>query len=165
MKKLLLLLLLSFPVFAQNGFKADAGNVVWERSFNADNANIIAILDRNPDLKVGAFMDNLYKGFGVDVQNTCNGGTPLMKNNLKFEFVILLTPGSYVVKIRNIRILEKYGPMQAKTVANRCEKYFMAGTKLSTEPNASSNMACLDRFLTGLFSPLPETSGKAITSN
>ena len=165
MKNLLLLLLFSLPLFAQNGFKADDGNIVWERSFNADSANIIAILDRNPNLKVGAFMDNLYKGVGLDIQNTCNGGTPLMKNNLKFEFVILLTPGSYVVKIRNIKILEKYGPMQAKTMANRCEKYFMAGTQVSTEPNASANMACLDRFLTSLFSPLPETSGKAITSN
>jgi len=166
MKNLILSLLFCLPVFAQTGFKTEGKDIIWQGVFSTETANIVSVLDKEPNLKVGAFMDNMYKGMGDEVQNTCNGGTGLMKNNLKFDFVILVDPAGYVVKVRNIRILEKYGPMQAKTIANKAEKYFMAGTQLSTQPNASENMACMDRFFTGLFSTeQPKSEQPVITSN
>lgn len=167
MKKLLLSLLFCLPVFAQTGFKTEGNDIIWQGVFSTETANIVAVLDKAPNLKVGTFIDNMYKGTGDGVQNTCNGGTGLMKNNLKFDFVILVDAAGYVVKVRNIKIIEKYGPMQAKTIANKCEKYFMTGNKISTQPNASENMACMDRFFTGLFSTTaqPQAEKPAVTSN
>lgn len=166
MKTLLLSLLFCLPVLAQTGFKTEGNDVIWQGVYSTENANIVSVLDKEPNLKVGGFMDNMYKGMGEDVQNTCNGGTGLMKNKIKFDFVILVDPAGYVVKVRNIKILEKYGPMQAKTMANKAEKYFMAGNKLSTQPNASENMACMDSFFAGLFSAeKPQAEQPVITSN
>lgn len=167
--KNLIVLLLSFTTLtavAQNGFKTEAGNLVWERSFTADNTDISGILDRDTNLKVNSFMDNIYKGMAFDIKNTCNGATGLMKNNVKFQFLIMVNPDGYVVKIRDLKFLEKYGPMQARTMANRCEKYFMDGTKVRTDEGTKSEMACVDSFLTALFSPAPVTNEpKAMTSN
>lgn len=165
MKKLLLLLF-CLPALAQTGFKADDGDIVWQKKFDAQDANIVAMLDRQPNLKVGGFMDNMYKGMGVEVQNTCDGGTGLMKNPLKFSFIILTDPYGYVVKIRGLKVLEKYGPMQATTRANPIEKYFMDGNDLKTAGIAQQNMECLDAFLTDIFTPLPEApQNNALTSN
>jgi hypothetical protein len=166
MKKLILSLLFCLPVFAQTGFKTEGNEVIWQGVFSTETANIVSVLDKEPNLKVGAFIDNMYKGAGEDVQNTCNGGTALMKNKIKFDFVILVDPAGYVVKVRNIKVLEKFGPMQARIMANKVEKYFMAGNKLSDQPNASQNMACMDRFFAGLFSTeTPQSDQPVITSN
>lgn len=165
MKKLLLLLF-CLPALAQTGFKADGEDIVWQKKFDAQNANIVAILEKQEGLKVGGFMDNMYKGQGFDVQNTCDGGTGLMKNPLKFSFIILTDPFGYVVKLRNIKVIEKYGPMQARTMANPVEKYFLDGTDLKTEGIAQQNMECLDTFLTEMFSPAPDKpENTALTSN
>ena len=165
MKKLLLLLM-CLPAFAQTGFKAEGKDVVWEKAFSTDNANIVAILDRNPNLKVAGFMDNMYKGMAFEVQNTCDGGTGLMKNPVKFDFIVLTDPAGYVVKIRNLKILEKYGPMQSRTRANPSENYFMDGETLKTEGVAQQNMECLGNFLSALFAPPTEMeSPTSLTSN
>ena len=71
MKKLLISLLFSIPALAQDGFRANGSSIVWEKSFPADNANIVALLDRQPNLKVASFMDNVYKGKGDQIKNTC----------------------------------------------------------------------------------------------
>jgi hypothetical protein len=165
MKTLLLSLLFCIPAIAQTGFKTEGNNIIWQGVFSTENADILAVLDRDPNLKIGSFMDSMYKGKADDVQNTCDGGTALMKNKIKFDFVILQDPAGYVVKVRNIRIIEKFGPLQAKTVATRCELYFMDNGKINTQPNAADNISCMDRFFTGLFGTQPEASGTAITSN
>ena len=164
MKKLLLLLV-CLPALAQNGFKSDDTGMVWQGVYSAENANIAAVLDKDPNLQVGGFFDNMYKGIGNQIQNTCEGGTGLMKNRIKFEFIVLTDPNGYVVKVRNIKILEKYGPMQTRTVANPAEKYFMEGKVIKTDATSQENMACLNNFLTGLFSPQPQSTGTALTSN
>ncbi|WP_154652567.1 hypothetical protein [Flavobacterium rivuli] len=165
MKTLLLSLLLCFPVMAQTGFKTEGNNIIWQGVFSTENANILAVLDRDPNLKISNFMDSMYKGQADDVQNTCNGGTGIMKNKIKFDFVILQDPAGYVVKVRNLRIIEKFGPMQAKTIAKRCEKYFMDNGQLNTQPNAAENMACMDSFFSNLFGIQPAVSNTSITSN
>lgn len=163
MKKLLFTLLLSTPVFAQDGFRANGPAIVWERSFPADDTNIVALLDKQPNLKVASFMDNMYKGKGIDIQNTCEDGSGLMKNNCKFDFVILVNPDSYVVKVTNLKIIEKFGPMQAKTVANPCEKYLMYNKALKTDDKSSADLNCLDSYLSGVFSV--SGTSTALTSN
>jgi len=165
MKNLLFSLLFCLPLAAQTGFKIQGNDIIWQGVFSTENGNILAILDREPNLKIGTFMDSMYKGEADEVQNTCDGGTGLMKNKIKFDFVILEDPAGYVVKVKNLRIIEKYGPMQSRTIAKPCERYFMADGKINTQPNASENMACLDRFFSGLFGIQPESVGTALTSN
>ncbi|KGO92400.1 hypothetical protein [Flavobacterium subsaxonicum] len=166
MKKILLLLLVTLPALAQNGFKVEGNALVWERVFPAANSDIAAVLSRDPNLKVASFMDNVYKGLGFDIKNTCNGETALMKSNVKFQFLIMVNHDSYVVKLREVKFLEKYGPMQARTRANAYEQYFLDGTKIKDDATTQQNMTCLDTFLTSLFSPAPATTeSKAMTSN
>jgi hypothetical protein len=165
MKKLLLLLF-CLPALAQSGFKADGKDIIWQKSFSAENANIVAMLDRTPNLKVAGFMDNLYRGKALEIKNTCEGGTGLMENPVKFEFTVLTDPAGYVVKVRNLKIIEKYGPMQAKTMANPAEKYFMDGETVKTDGIAQQNMECLDNFFTAMFAaPAEVAEPTALTSN
>jgi len=166
MKKLILLLLCSLPALAQNGFKIEDNILIWERAYSADNVDIASVLDKNPNLKTGSFMDNFYKGMGVDIKNTCNSQNGLMKNNVKFQFVVMTSPTGYVVKVKDLKFLEKYGPMQARIRANAWEQYFVDGTNLKSDATSVENMGCMDNFLSSLFAPAPVTTEtRAMTSN
>jgi hypothetical protein len=152
MKKLLLIVLFSIPAMAQDGFKAQGREIIWEKTFPVNNADVVALLDRQPELKVSSFIDNAYKGSVREISNTCEGGSGLMKNNCKFDFIVLVNPDHYVVVVRNLKLLEKYGPMQARTIANRCEKYFLYNRALKDDEKSVNDLSCLDNFLTGIFS-------------
>lgn len=166
MKKILITLLFSIPVFAQDGFKAEDNSIVWEKSFTAQNANIVPVLEREPGLEVGGFMDNVFKGYGNNISCNCNEGSGLMKNNLKFEYIIMVNPDYYVVKVKNIKIIEKYGPMQARVIANSFEKYFLDETALRTDAKSQTDINCLNKYLTGIFSLEPFVDkNRALTSN
>lgn len=164
MKKLIMLLLISTSAFSQGGFSTEGKSIVWERIFPADNANIVPILERYPNLEVTGFSENVFQGNTAEIKNTCQGGSGLMKNNCKFDFVIMVNPDHYVVRISNLKIIEKYGPMQARVMANSCEKYFLDESKLKSDSRTLTDMGCLDSFLTSVFS-LSGTSSGALTSN
>lgn len=164
MKKLLLTLLLPISAFAQDGFRASGSAIVWEKSFPADNANIVAMLDKQPNLKVASFMDNIYKGKAEKITNTCQSGSGLMKNDCKFDFIIVVNEDSYVVKVTNFKILEKFGPMQAKTIANPCEKHYLYKGALKSDEKTQGDLNCIDSYLSGVFSTGIGT-GTALTSN
>ncbi len=163
MKKLLLTLLFSVPVLAQDGFKTGATGIVWERSFPADDANIVALLDKQPNLKVASFIDNIYKGKAEKIKNNCESGSGLMKYDCKFDFVIMVNPDYYVVKVTNFKILEKFGPMQAKTVANPCEKHYLYNGAIKTDEKTQGDLSCIDNYLSSVFSV--GGAGTALTSN
>lgn len=166
MKKLLLTLLFAGAAFAQDGFKSNNGNLVWERTFQANNANIVALLEKEPNLKVGTFMDNVFKGSGNEIKNTCDGGSGLMKNNCKFDFLIIVNPDSYTVKVTNLKFLEKYGPMQTRIMANPCEKYYVYNGAVKSDDKTKGDFDCLNNYLSSVFSADPITStGNALTSN
>lgn len=164
MKKLLITLLFSVPVLAQDGFRANGQRIVWEKTFPAENANIVALLDKQPNLKVASFIDNIYKGKAEKITNTCESGSALMKNDCKFDFVIVVNLDSYVVKVTNFKILEKFGPMQAKTMANPCEKHYLYNGALKSDDKTQADLNCIDTYLTGVFS-IGSATGTAITSN
>ncbi len=93
-----------------------------------------------------------------------------MKNPVKFKFVIMTDPYGYVVKVTDLKILEKYGPLQSRTMANSAEKYFIDGdsNELKTDGIWGENLNCLDQFLISVFAPQSgsQTSGSsALTSN
>ena len=167
MKKLFLTLLFSIPVLAsaQPGFRSVKGNMVWERSFPADNTNIVALLDKQPNLKVGTFMDNVYKGSAAPAKNTCQSGSGLMKNDCKYDFIIIVNPDSYVVKVTNLKMLEKFGPMGAKIIANPCEKHYVYNGALKSDEKSVGDLGCLDNYLSSIFSGTTTSTGNALTAN
>lgn len=160
MKKLLLSLLFTVSVLAQDGFRNERGNLIWERIYPA-TTNIEAALQNTQGIEIDMAGSTIYTGRGNEISNTCQGGTALMNNKCKFDFTVKLEDGNYVVTITNLRIIEKMGPMQARIFANRAEKYFVnADLKIRKDPRTVKDMACLDNFLTGIFS----SETKALTS-
>lgn len=151
MKKILLSLLFTLPVLAQDGFDSKDGVLVWERSFPVKNADVTAFLNEEPGLKVITFMDNVFNGEGNEIQVGCEAGSGLLKNNCKFDFSIEILPDRYNVKITNLKIIEKYGPMQARIMANNCEKYFMDESTIKSDNRTLTDMNCLDNMLVDIF--------------
>lgn len=165
MKKLLLSLLFTLPALAQNGFRNEGGSLVWERVYPA-GSNLAAVLEGTQGLQIASFLGNTYTGMGDEVKNTCNSGTPLMRNNCKFDFVVKQQDGSYVVTVTNLRIIEKLGPMKARIIANRAEKYFVdAALKVRTDPRTKTDMMCLDNLLDSIFSRGGMASTGTLTAN
>ncbi len=165
MKKLILTLLFSLPLMAQHNFRTEDGTIVWEKAFPVSNVNVVGMIESHPELTVEAYMDNLVKGGAKEMEITGEGGSGLMKNNCKFDYVIVLENGQYIVKVKDFKFLEKMGPMQMRTVANSWEKYFMDDRKIRPTPITQGNLQHLDNFLTGVFSGSAITSSGAVTSN
>ena len=165
MKKLILTLLFSLPVLAQHGFRAENGNIIWEKSFPVGSVNVAALLKAQPALKTDIFTDNECKGSANDIKIEGNGGSAMMKNNCKFDFDIAIEGNSYIVKIHNMKFLERVGPMQLRTIISSFEKYFMDERKLRPTPVTQSNLAYLDNFFTGIFTGTVISSSEALTSN
>ncbi|MCO6148447.1 hypothetical protein [Flavobacterium sp. NRK1] len=152
MKKLIFSLLFALPVMAQDGFKNDNGNLVWQYTYPSVT-NMQAMIDSKPDLQVTAFINDTYTGLVNKVKNTCTEGSPVMRNDCSFDFEIRSENGNYIAVISNIKIIEVMGPMRARTIESRCEKYFVdAALKLKKDVRTQKDMKCLDSFLTSVFS-------------
>jgi len=166
MKKILLLLLFTAPVMAQNGFKMEDGSIVWERFYNAPTADIKALIATNEKLSITSDADDTYMGVGEAVKNTCASGSVLMKCDTNFSFTIMKVADGYLVKVKDFRFLEKYGPMQLRIIPNSLEKYYLEYGKIRTTPKTQTDLACVDSFLSGVFSghAMPSES-PALTSN
>jgi len=166
MKNLILTLLFSLPLMAQqHAFVADNGNIVWEKEFPVTNVNVVSLIEAQPSFKVGGFIDNVYTGYTEEIVIGGEGGTALMKNNCKFEFVVFVKDDGYVVKVKNLKFLEKMGPLQMRTVVNSCEKYFMDEKKIRPTPITQGNLDYLDNWLTGVFTGNAIATGESLTSN
>ncbi|MHA3786661.1 hypothetical protein ACX0HA_00515 [Flavobacterium hauense] len=152
MKKLLLSLLFSLPALAQDGFRNENGNLIWEHAFPA-TSNVTATVDNQPDLKVEAMLNGVQTGSAEKIKNTCSDGSPAMRNDCKFNFKVRNENGNYIVTVTDIKIIEVMGPMQARTIVNRCEKYLVdAALKVKKDSRSQKDINCLDSFLTGVFS-------------
>jgi hypothetical protein len=152
MKKLLLSLLFTLPAMAQDGFRNENGNLVWEHTYPA-TTNVSATTGSNPDLKIEASLNGVETGFAEKIKNTCSEGSSVMRNDCKFNFKVKNDNGNYVVTVTDLKIIEVMGPMQARTIVSRCEKYLVdAALKVKKDARSQKDMACLDSFLTGIFS-------------
>lgn len=167
MKKLLFSLLFALPAItmAQDGFRNENGSLVWQRTYPAAT-NVQAMLDSQPDLKIDTFINEIYAGSADKVKNTCEDGSPVMRNNCKFDFVVKKESDNYVVTVTNLKVIEVMGPMQARTIVNRCEKYFVdAANKVKKDPRTQKDMGCMDNFLSGIFGAGVEGSEVTLTAN
>lgn len=152
MKKLLLSLLFTLPAMAQDGFRNENGNLIWQHTYPA-TANIIANVETKPDLKVEIATNDSQMGFAEKIKNSCSEGSPAIRNDYKFSFTVKNEGGNYVVTVTDIKIIEVMGPMQARTVVNRCEKYLVdSSLKIRKDPRSQKDIGCIDNFLTGVFS-------------
>ncbi|MFL9843867.1 hypothetical protein [Flavobacterium rhizosphaerae] len=169
MKKLFLLLstiALSATTYAQGNFHAEDGKLVWEREIQSTNADVVTILDREPNLKITGLMDNVYKGVAFNITPNCPDASALLKNECKFEFFIIVNPESYVVKIENFKMLEHYGPMGARVMANRSEKYYLdSDGKMRNDADTINDLNNLDRYLNAIFALPAASQQRALTSN
>ncbi len=166
MKKILLLLMFTAPLMAQHNFKVENGCIVWERFFNNPNTDIKALIAANSDLALTSGKDNTYTGYGEQVPNTCSGGSVLMKCNTDFNFTIMAVADGYMVKVKEFMFLEKYGPMQMRTVPNSLAKYYLERGKIRGSEKTQTDLACIDSFLTGVFSGgAGGAEAPALTSN
>jgi len=162
MKKLLFSLLFALPVMAQDGFRNENGNLIWEHTYPATN-NVSATVESQPDLQVEAFINGVHTGSAEKIKNTCEQGSAVMRNNCKFDFNVRKENDNYIVTVTNLKIIEVMGPMQARTIVSRCEKYLVdAGLKVKKDTRSQNDMACLDTFLTGVFGG---TMNGALTAN
>ncbi|MES2484742.1 MAG: hypothetical protein V4581_02185 [Bacteroidota bacterium] len=166
MKKILLLLLFTAPIMAQNGFKMEDGSIVWERFYNAPNTDIKSLIATNEKLSLISDAEDTYIGVGEGVHNTCASGSVLMKCDTNFSFIIMKVADGYLVKVKDFRFLEKYGPMQLRIIPTSLEKYYLEYGKIRTTPKTQTDLACVENFLAGVFSgkTVPAES-PALTSN
>lgn len=151
MKTLLLTLLFALPLMAQDNFKTEKGGLVWEYIFPVDNADVSAIMDEKK-VKITSFMDNMYSGNITDIESLAKGGSALTECNTKFEFVIMVNPDSYVVRVKNIKYYEKVGPMQSRTMINPVENYYVYNKNIKSDERTVKDLAALEGFLKTVFS-------------
>ena len=97
--------------------------VVWENVFISSETNIPNVIARHSRLKVTSSADNVYKGRGIDVRNTCPGTSSFFKDDLSFDFEIELRDGKYRVTITNMVYSKKFKKQKIVTPA---EKYFLS---------------------------------------
>lgn len=152
MKKIFLLLLIAAPAMAQQNFKVEKGCIVWEHFFSSSNTDIKALVAANEKLSLTSSDTNVFIGVGESVPNTCGSGSALMKCDTNFSFTIMAVTDGYMVKVTNFFFLEKYGPMQMRTVPNSLAKYYLEYGKIRNSEKTQNDLACVDRFLTGVFS-------------
>ena len=165
MKALILTLLFSLPVLAQNNFRAENGAIIWEKSFPAGSTDVAALLEAQSAIKIDMAVDNQVKGIAKELKIEGEGGTTLMKSNCNFDFDIALEGDHYIVRVVNLKFLEKVGPLQMRTIVSSWEKYFMDNRKIRPTPITQGNLQYLDEFLSGVFSGTIITSSGAITAN
>ncbi len=166
MKKLLLSLLFAVPTFAQSGFQSVDGMLVWERSFPIKSVDVTAFLNQEPNLKVVTFAENVFNGVGNEIRVGCEAGSGLLKNNCKFDFIIEVHPDKYNVKVTNLKIIEKYGPMQARIMANNSEKYFVDNSNIKNDNRTLTDINCLDNMLVDIFyTPATVKEEEGLTTN
>ena len=151
MKTLLITLLFALPLMAQSSFKSEKGNLVWEYIFPVENADVSSIMDEKK-VKITSFMDNMYTGNITDIESLAEGGSGLTKCNTKFDFVIMVNPDSYVVRVKNIKYYEKMGPMQTRTVINPVENYYVYNNNVKSDERTVNDLAALEGFFSSVFS-------------
>ena len=89
-----------------------------------------------------------------------------MRNNCKFDFAVKKDNDNYVVTVTNLKVIEVMGPMQARTIVSRCEKYFVdAANKVKKDARTQKDMGCMDSFLSGIFGAGVEGSAVTLTTN
>lgn len=152
MKKIFFLVMLSFSLscFAQEtNFLVSDNKVVWENVFISNETNIPNVIARHSRLKITSSADNVYKGKGIDVRNTCPGTSDFFKDDLSFDFEIELRDGKYRVTITNMFFCKK---VKRQKVLTPAEKYFLADDVLKSGEVATVDFTCLENYFTKLFS-------------
>lgn len=142
---ILFLLILPFSGHAQvSSFVAADSSLIWENIFITNESNIPALIARHPRLEVISSSNNVYKGKGTLVKNTCPGTSSFMDNEFSFDFEIETGEGKYRVTVTSI-IYHK----NKKTVG--AEKYFTDKGAIKTGKGVQKDLECLDAFFNRLF--------------
>lgn len=132
----------------ETNFLVANNKVLWENVFISNETNIPDIIARHTRLKITSVTDNIYKGRGMDVRNTCPGTSSFFKDGLSFDFEIELREGKYRVTITNMVYSKKVKKQKTATPA---EKYFVTDNILKTGEEATIDFTCLENHFIKLF--------------
>jgi len=152
MKRFFFIVLFSFSLSClaqESNFLVSDNKVVWENVFISSETNIPNVIARHTRLKITSSANNVYKGRGIDVRNTCPGTSSFFKDDLSFDFEIELRDGKYRITISNMVFSKKIKKTKTATPA---EKYFLADEVLKTGEEANVDFTCLENYFTKLFS-------------
>jgi len=152
MKKIFFIALFSFSLSClaqETNFLVSDSKVVWENVFISSETNIPNVIARHTRLKIISSADNIYKGKGIDVRNTCPGTSGFFKDDLSFDFEIELRDGKYRVTVTNMVFSKKVKKQKMQTPA---EKYFLTDEVLKTGGENTVDFTCLENYFTKLFS-------------
>jgi len=142
---ILLLLLFTIGSRAQvSGFVVSDNMLIWENIFITSESNIPALIGRHPRLEVISSANNIYKGKGVLVKNTCPGTSSFMDNEFSFDFEIETGEGKYRVTVANIVYHKNKRNIGA-------EKYFLTKGAVKAGKSNQKDLECLETYLNRLF--------------
>lgn len=162
MKAFILALILAFSFPENSNFSANGDFIVWEKTFTAQNLDITSIAGK-VGLKVTSNENGVYKGKAKQIKNNCDNVSALTKNDIVFDFEIITEGDTYTVTVSNLGIVEKFGPMQARSIVNKAEKHFMHNGTIKANEQTQNDMACIDHTLNTIFSV--NTGNDTITNN
>lgn len=153
MKTTILFLLFTLPLFAQNGFKAEKGKIVWEHFYPETNAKFDSIVKRHEKIKVLSSDNVLYTGKAEGIKSTIDSNSVRLESDANFDFTITRVDGGYKVAVTNYTLLEKYGPLQMRIIPATLGKYYIDNGKIRPSVKTQTDLSYVDGFLTGLFAP------------
>jgi hypothetical protein len=161
MKTIILFLLFAVPVLAQNGFRTEKGKIIWEHTYD-ENANIETLIKGQEKLSLLLVEGNVYDGIADAIKSTVDANSVRLASDANFSFTITKIDGGYKVRVYNYVFLEKYGPMQMRTVPNAIEKYYLEYGKIRNSDKTKTDLGYLDGFLTGAFLPQVVQAGAEV---
>jgi hypothetical protein len=151
MKKMVFLLLFSVSCFAQvNNFIVKNNSLIWETVFISNETNIPQLLQRHPRLNVISSENNIYKGTGTEIRNTCPGASAFMDNEFSFDFEIELREGKYRVTITNIKFTLS-GNSKKKPAVKNAENYLVENGAVKAGEATQQDLMCFETFFNRLF--------------
>ncbi len=146
---LVMLFLVSVGATAQsNSFLTSGGKLVWENVFITGEANIPGLISRHVKLKITSSGQNLFKGRGEDIRNTCPGTSVFMKDDFSFDFEIEVSDGKYRVSVTNIVFKKGKG---SKVKATAAESYFIKDGQLQNTGTLPADLNCMDVYFNRIF--------------
>lgn len=138
------LLLITISAYGQaTGFSLLNERLVWENVYMSKEPNI-ALITRNPRLKITSVEGNLYKGTGTGLSRVCPGTSKVLAGGYNFNFEIELSEGKYRVTL----FLISFNNGKKKLLA---ENHFVEKGKIKQTREAQADLSCMEDYFSRVF--------------
>lgn len=149
MKYVLILFLFSITVYSQStAFSVKGNGLVWENIYITTEADVAAILEKHPRLKITSHKGNIYSGTVLNNKNSCPGSSPqLVDAEMNFSFELEKSAGMYRVTITKMKILAAGKDKKSKPA----ESYFIQDGVINGKAQTTADLSCLDAMFNRMF--------------